>query len=91
MSTLHTLSAIPDAPTTGDCLRLLAEGDALLLLGDGVYSASLVSEVDGIELYALSTDAFARGVSTLPDSITLVDMAGFVALTERFARQVAWY
>ncbi|MBP6724956.1 MAG: hypothetical protein KA137_08950, partial [Halioglobus sp.] len=37
--TLHTLNASPASAVFADCLRLLAPGDALLLLGDGVYAA----------------------------------------------------
>ncbi len=91
MSTLHTLSALPGSEACRDCLRLLADGDALLLWGDGVYAAGQVAIAASVELYLYETDALARGVSTELDGITAVDMAGCVVLTERFVRQMAWY
>ena len=91
MSTLHTLSALPGSEACADCLRLLDEGDALLLLGDGVHTIQAVANLAGIELYLLSPDAVARGLTDRPENIAGLDMAGFVALTERFVRQVAWY
>ena len=36
-------------------------------------------------------DASAAGVLPLLEEIEVVDMDGFVALTERYPRQLAWY
>ncbi len=92
---LHTLAALPDSSACSDCLSLLGPGDALLLLGDGVYAALQGSDVLAdleVPLHVLREDAAARGIeTTLRDGATLVDMAGFVALTERYPRQQAWY
>ena len=88
---MHTLGALPDTEACRDCLRLLGDDDALLLLGDGVHAAAAAAALDGVALFVLAVDAAARGVTTLPDSVTEIDMAGFVELTERFSRQVAWY
>ena len=66
---LHTLNTLPDSPASGDCLALAAAGDAILLLGDGVYCGLPGAQVhrqlvaSGAELYYLSPDAAARGVS----------------------------
>ena len=92
---LHTLNALPDSGAWQDCLVVLAPGDALLLLGDGVYAALVGSnrleELD-VPVYVLAPDAIARGVAgRLAADVQQVDMAGFVELTERFARQMAWY
>ena len=95
---LHTLSASPNSSAFSDCIRLLGEDDALLLLGDGVYCA--LSEtvpcghiVDtGADLYVLKPDATAAGILKLmTDKVTLVDFDEFVALTENYTRQQAWY
>lgn len=91
MSTLHTLSALPGSEAYKDCLRFLVAGDALLLLGDGVHAIGAAASLGAIECYLLTQDAAARGVNESPDGIAQLDMAGFVALTERFPRQVAWY
>lgn len=94
---LHTLSTSPSSAAFAECLRLVAPGDALLLLGDGVYAALAQTparaqlDAAGIELYILHPDAAAAGVLSALDGITEVDMDGFVALSERFPRQLAWY
>jgi len=91
---LHTVSA---GPGLADCLALAAPDDALLLLGDGVYSAMSGSdtaaalEASGLPLYALGQDVLAAGVSAyLLASVTVVDFDAFVALTEAFSRQLNW-
>lgn len=94
---LHTLNTSPGNCAFSDCLRIIAAGDALLLMGDGVYAA--IAETDagaalqasGAEIYVLAADATAAGLKNLIDEATHVDMDGFVALTERFPRQQAWY
>ena len=95
---LHTLNAPPGRAAFTDCLRLIAAGDALLLMGDGVYAAiaqtdaGTALQASGAEIYVLAADATAAGVnSLLIEEATRVDMDGFVALTERFPRQQAWY
>ncbi len=95
---LHTLNASPNSPAFNDCIRLLAEGDALLLLGDGVYAALPgTAPCDqlrhtGADLYALEPDAAAAGILSLMDNkVRLVDFDAFVALSEEFTRQQAWY
>ena len=94
---LHTLNASPSSAAFADCLRLLSSNDALLLLGDGVYAAIAGTAAwdairdTGSELHILDTDASAAGITELAPGISRTDMAGFVALTERFERQLAWY
>ncbi len=75
----------------------MAAEDAILLLGDGVYaalpgSAYLAQLADsGAFIHALRPDALAAGLSDPGAGVELIDMAGFVALTERYPRQVAWF
>lgn len=94
---LHTLNASPESPAFNNCLAAIAPGDALLLLGDGVYCALAATPACaailgcGAELYLLEKDARAAGVIDTPGNVTVTDMTGFVALTERFPRQLAWY
>ena len=94
---LHTLNASPASRAFSDCLRVLADDDALLLIGDGVYAAiagtaawSTLQDT-GAAVYVLDPDACARGISEADETVNRIDMAGFVALTERFPRQQAWY
>jgi tRNA 2-thiouridine synthesizing protein B len=97
MMTLHTLNASPASAAFADCLRLIAPGDALLLLGDGVYAALAGTgpcralDASGAQLYILGEDAAAAGVLAHIGSAAVVDIDGFVALSERFSRQLAWY
>jgi len=94
---LHTLNAPPNSAAFHDCLAAIAPGDALLLLGDGVYCAlGATPACDailrcGAQLYALDKDARAAGIITTPDNVTSTDMAAFVTLTARYTRQLAWY
>ncbi len=94
---LHTFNASPTSSAFGDCLRLLTREDALVLMGDGVYAAladtaALRSlRASGAELFVLRDDALAAGIVAPPEGVQAIDMDGFVALTERFARQLAWY
>ncbi len=99
---LHTLNAEPSQAAFSDCLGLLetapGTGEALLLLGDGVY-AGIAGTVPaarllatGVALYALGPDVRAAGLAgTLEAAIECIDYAGFVALTERYPLCQAWY
>lgn len=99
MTVLHTLSCPPGHAHSEACLARLAAGDSLLLLGEGVYHALAGSraadELAGqvpCPVYALQADAQAAGVLTrLTPGVAVVDEDGFVELTERHPRQLAWY
>ncbi len=94
---LHTLSAAPGDSVYLDCLRFVGEEDALLLVGSGVYgalkgSASEAALLDcGARLFILSAHAEAAGVRDVSGLFTMLDMAGFVTLTEQYPRQLAWH
>ncbi len=72
-------------------------GDAVVLIGDGVYAALEGTQACGelqakkVELFMLSADALLAGVTNPAEHIDCIDMDGLVALTERFPRQLAWY
>jgi tRNA 2-thiouridine synthesizing protein B len=95
--TLHTLSASPASPACADCLRLIAPGDQLLLLGDGVYAAlpgtPTRARLDacGARFVVLREDAEAAGIAGRLQPSLLIDLEGFVELTESCPRQLAWY
>lgn len=95
---LHTLSRSPVHSALRDCLAVLGPDDALLLLGDGVYAALAGSEAaallatSGASLFVLNADAALAGVQErLLPGASLVDDDGFVALSECYSRQLAWY
>ena len=94
---LYTLSNSPNQCDLPALLRLTAEGDALLLLQDGVLaglvgSAHLESLLAApISLYALQDDLEARGLSVhFSPKITLIGYTDFVVLTEKHHSQMAW-
>ena len=95
---LHTINAAPDSPAIADCVRSASKGDAILLLGDGVYSAIIDGPMQqqlsdhSADVYVLREDAAVRGVlMKLCKDATLLDMDGFVTLTEQFPCQQAWF
>lgn len=94
---LHTLNAAPSSAAYRDCLKVVQRGDAVVLLGDGVYATldgtEACSELQSkeVELFMLEADALLAGIPTPAENITSIDMDGLVALTERFPRQLAWY
>ena len=95
---LHSLCAAPDSSAFKDCCRLLRKGDAVLLMGDGVYGA-LADTVpccdllrSGAELYLLESDTTAAGILERVDSeASIANFDDFAALTERFPKFIAWY
>lgn len=100
MSTLHTVNKSPFATTTlASCLNHALEGDAILLIEDGVYGAVVgtdmakaLADTKGVSLYALSGDLAARGIDTarLVKGMKPIDYAGFVALATEHDRAQAW-
>ncbi len=94
---LHTLNASPASPAFYDCAKVVLAGDAVVLMGDGVYAALPGSkgcaelQATGVELYLLIPDAQVAGVIHPAAGFITIDMSGLVGLTERFPRQHAWY
>lgn len=77
---------------------MLCAGDALILIGDGVYAALKNTTAcarllgTGVELYVLESDASAAGIlQRLDKQATVSSFDGFAALSERFTKQQAWY
>lgn len=94
---LHTLSHSPAQVDLPALCRLLAPGDDVLLLQDGVLAAvGGAPEIAcllnaSISLYALRADVEARGLSAhILHSVTVIDYTDFVALTVKHRQQVAW-
>jgi len=82
------------------CLNHCKDGDAVLMIEDGVYGAlassgmsELVKEKTGsVMIYVMSPDADARGLSAdkLLGEIKGVDYAGFVTLVADHDRTQSW-
>ena len=94
---LHTLNASPSSAAFQDCLKVAHRGDAVVLMGDGVYAAlegtpaCLEIQAKNIELFILGADALLAGIIEPASGIQTIEMDGLVALTERYPRQQAWY
>ena len=81
------------------CLRLAKDGQALLLIEDAIYaatvagaaSANLPAATQRLKVYALQPDVEARGMAgKLVDGVTAVDYAGFVDLVAEYANNQTW-
>ncbi|GHA86962.1 sulfurtransferase complex subunit TusB [Modicisalibacter luteus] len=94
---LHILNRSPASSRVPlDTLRAMGDNDWLLLIEDGVYGAvgPLADEFTSIQgrVFALKEDLVSRGLENRHDAtIELVDMDGFVALTEQATQTVSWY
>lgn len=96
---LHTLNQPPgNTQCLERCLNALADGDALLLIEDGVLSTlpahtSLFDAIPAnVALYALQADLDARGLNDLKDTrFFVVDDGGFVDLACEQDKVVSWY
>lgn len=94
---LHTLNASPSSAAFRDCTSIVSTHDAVILMGDGVYAALQGTkgcaelQATGGELYLLHPDAQVAGIVHPAEGFIIIDMVGFVLLTERFSRQQAWY
>lgn len=99
--TLHTYNKTLSAGEARwqNCLRMLAPGDGLLLIEDGVYltaqlragtqGRSLIPQ--GVRLYVLNPDVIARGISgKIPADFSGIDYTGFVQLCLAYPRVVNW-
>lgn len=100
MAALHLVSRSPaDSRVLAHCLARAGEGDAVLLIEEGVHAAAevpggeVLGEVAGrVAVYVLAPDLEARGLSIAPrwPEIQAVDYSGFVALTTAFNPIVSW-
>lgn len=99
--TLHTWNKRSgSASTLAGCLAVLADGDTLLLLEDGVYlalDAAFLSHFDqgtqaGPRLCVLSADLAARGISArISPLANVIGYEDFVALSLHHQRVVNWF
>ena len=101
MSTLHTVNKSPFATgTLLSCLNHCKDGDAVLMIEDGVYGGMLgtavaheVSARAGlVSIFVLTPDSEARGLSPdrMIEGVSGVDYDGFVDLVAEHDRSQAW-
>ena len=81
------------------CLRFAQDGQALLLIEDGVYAATrggaassgLAASTGRLKVYALQPDLEARGMAAaLIEGVTAVDYGGFVDLVAEHSTSQSW-
>ncbi|MHB0775450.1 sulfurtransferase complex subunit TusB [Halomonas sp. WWR20] len=94
---LHLLNRSPASSRIyQDTLRAMGPEDRLLLIEDGVLGAmpALVRYFEGISgrLFALQEDVASRGLAGRCDeTVWIIDMDGFVTLTEEAEKTVSWF
>ena len=93
---LHCLAKRLQNTSHEALLQQLREGDAVLFLGaatmlalDGTFTAPLNDR--GVTLYALDSDIAAHGLPTAIENVQIIDMAGWVTLTEEHETQSQWF
>ena len=85
MSVLHVLAS-PEAAES--CLAAAAPGDAVLLVGDGVFAHD-VAEHAGIRFGLLRDDAISRGLD-LPTGVQALGYGEFVDWVVASGKTVTW-
>ena len=102
MSLLHTVNKSPFTHSTlSSCLDVIAPGDALLLIEDGIYgsldSSPLIDRLlglqeDGVDLFALVEDVKARGLlGKTCEEFTNIRMTEFVKLSADCDSVKSWF
>ncbi|WNL43813.1 sulfurtransferase complex subunit TusB [Halomonas sp. PAMB 3264] len=94
---LHILNQRVDANCATNMLRVVAKSDEVVLIEKAV-QACLKPEWTGFEqckgrVYLLQEDLASRGLFDVAkrQAVSIVDMAGFLALSERHEQCVTWY
>lgn len=90
IQTLHILNKSPEHPRFEQCLGVLSPHDALLLIENGVVALASNALDARDNVFALTSDVSARGVSTDAGVVTLMDYAGMVELTLQAQRVINW-
>jgi tRNA 2-thiouridine synthesizing protein B len=97
MSMLHVVNKSPYERNSLDtCVGYCKDGDAVLLIEDGVYAAvksgSAAAKLAGLDVSALGSDLAARGISEdkLADGVKVVDYAGFVDMAAEKDKVQSW-
>ena len=91
--TLHIVSKSPyNSTALGDCIAAFGEGDALLLIEDGVYALSgyMPEDIAVGPVYCLEADVRARGLQ-VPENFQAIDDAGWVSLCTEHNPIVSWF
>ena len=92
MSHLHTVNS---SAQLSDCTRFLKDGDALLLIEDGVYclvADDLINLSKSVAVYALDDDIDARGLGQRPRGrSTGISYTEFIQLCCDHPKVINWF
>ncbi|MBH8578815.1 sulfurtransferase complex subunit TusB [Bisbaumannia pacifica] len=94
---LHILNRSPlDSRVYRQALTAMGPDDRLLLVEEGVQGAlpQMVRHFEGLDgrLFALREDLIARGLEgRCADGVLVIDVEGFVTLTEEADKSVSWF
>jgi tRNA 2-thiouridine synthesizing protein B len=101
MSILHTVNKSPfERNSLESCLKFAQNGNAVLLIEDGIYAAlkgtsaegQVKAALDNLKVYVLGPDLAARGFKEerVIEGVNVVDYAGFVDLAAENDKVQAW-
>ncbi len=97
MASLHIINShAANGYVLSRCIASATSGDAVLLIGDGVYCAvadlfALAVKRPKLQWFGLQADADARGLlGRLADTVELIDDARFVELVVAHQPIVTW-
>jgi tRNA 2-thiouridine synthesizing protein B len=95
---LHTVNQSPFShQALNNCIHVYTEGDAILLLENGVYacllSQPLIEALSNKKVFALSDDIEARGLDScqISNQIEIISFKKFVELTIEHDMVQSWY
>lgn len=89
--TLHILNKAPGHPRATACLSALRSDDSLLLTENAVLALPALEGYNLVApVYALTSDAMARGLGPHAETATLVDYPAMVDLTVRAQHVISW-
>ncbi|MDN6318684.1 MAG: sulfurtransferase complex subunit TusB [Marinobacter sp.] len=89
--TLHILNKAPEHPRTAECMNAIRSGDALLLTENAVLALSILDDQAPMaQVYAIASDAIARGFGQSGTKATLVDYPAMVKLTAQAQHLISW-
>jgi len=96
MGALHIVASASDGGAAlQNCLRVAAHGDAIVLIGNGVYcgataSFDRIAKRSGVAWYALVADIVRRGIAAELGPVIAIDDGAFVDLVTAHRPIVSW-
>lgn len=94
---LHILTKTPDNSASVQMQQVIGDQDAVLLIEEAVVAALDPSwtawQQFQSRIFLLSEDLIARGLASIAadNELPMIEMDGFVVLTEQYEKAVTWY